>query len=289
MMAKDWLLDLHRVNGAEWKDFAVLFRYHDYQYAIALALDAEMIPHTPVNGFRLFRSKPGRDIYAYLTVILHPNDARPEDFSRILKRPNKYIQNDIINQITNWDAFQNLPDHFQEQWRIENITAFLNKIYTIQNDIENYTAESIVSAIFEEFDFREFYHNIHDVDVDLDKAPDEVLLDLIISVAKFSNSVDDFYMNIHHAIHDNDPIINDNIEEDPNLVALSSIHTSKGREFKNVIYFNHIKSTFDQNETDVEEERRVSYVGITRAIDNILITSTIDNYSIFIKEATTKR
>jgi len=283
--AAEWLLNLHTENHNSWSDFAVLFRYHDFNYAIALALDAEEVPHTPVNGQRLFHTNPGRDIYAYLTVIIHPNDAKADDFSRILKRPNKYIQNSIIEQITDWAAFQNLAEHFIEQWRIEKVTQIINHINAIQNNLPNLTAQELVSTVYEIFGFRDFYHDIHNVNADLDKAPDEILLDVIISVARFSNSIDEFYMKIYQAIHDENLTDIDHQEEGHEAVILSSIHSSKGKEFKNVIYFNHIKSMYELNEAEIEEERRVSYVGMTRAIENILITSQKSSYSPFIKEA----
>ncbi len=127
-VAAKWIRDLKNEKNLNWNDFAVLYRFHAYQFPVAMALDSLRIPHSPVSGKRLFQTRVGKDIYSYLTVILKTNDAQREDFERIMERPNKYFTNAIIDRVRDWDTFTN---SFREKglrdWERNKLKAFCNK------------------------------------------------------------------------------------------------------------------------------------------------------------------
>ena len=103
--AANWLAEHKKQNKRDWKDYAVLYRYNAYQFPVALMLDALGIPHSPVATQPLFQSSVGMDVYSYLQVMLFPNEANASDFERILKRPNKYLTNQLIAQGKDWISF----------------------------------------------------------------------------------------------------------------------------------------------------------------------------------------
>ncbi len=107
--AAAWLAEHKQENKLNWRDYAVLYRYNAYEYPLALMLDALAIPHTPVGTGQLFRSTVGMDVYCYLQVLLFPQEARASDFERILKRPNKFLTNQLIAQAKEWSSFVALP------------------------------------------------------------------------------------------------------------------------------------------------------------------------------------
>jgi superfamily I DNA/RNA helicase len=107
--AAGWLAEHREQNNLNWRDYAVLYRYNAYEYPLALMLDALSIPHTPVSTGQLFKSVVGMDVYSYLQVLLFPQEAKASDFERILKRPNKFLTNQLIAQAKDWDSFQALP------------------------------------------------------------------------------------------------------------------------------------------------------------------------------------
>jgi DNA helicase II / ATP-dependent DNA helicase PcrA len=107
--AAAWIAGQRKQTGADWRDYAVLYRYNAYQFPIAVMLDKLGIPHASVSNLGLFKSAPGRDICATLQVILSPLEASPADFERILKRPNKYLTNQLIAQARDWDSFPACP------------------------------------------------------------------------------------------------------------------------------------------------------------------------------------
>jgi DNA helicase-2/ATP-dependent DNA helicase PcrA len=73
--AADWILVNHSKHELRWNDFAILFRYNAFQFPLAMALDQVKIPHSPVMGEHLFQTKVGEDVFAYLSIILHPSEA----------------------------------------------------------------------------------------------------------------------------------------------------------------------------------------------------------------------
>ena len=138
-----------------------------------------------------------------------------------------------------------------------------------------------------EFSLKNFYEDQTRQNTELDDAADDILLEVVINVAKEFDDVENFYGHIYHSL-----FYDLNGQEDvddgrpKNEVVLSTIHRTKGNEFNNVAYFNLMKNERLTEISDIEEERRVSYVGITRAIKNIIITAPNNGgFSIFLKEA----
>ncbi len=285
--AVSWIKKTKEKYNYNWKDFTVLFRYYEYQYPIALVLDTERIPHSSINSQKLFKKNPGRDIYSYLTVILHPDDASSEDFKRILKRPNKYFKNNVIESARNWKTFKELENiQNMETWKINRIKEFVSKIITLQGYSKGVTsAYDLIQAIVEEFNLKNFYTNVANIRREIDVAADDTILEVILSVSKAFDSIDSFYEFIHDQITNPDAVAIPELSQDHNQneILLSTIHKTKGNEFKNVVFFN-LAENKKIKSLNEEEERRICYVGITRATERIFITAPEGNYSRFLPE-----
>jgi len=281
-----WLKKMKGKHNLRWKDFSVLYRYNAYEFPVAMALDTLQIPHTPVDGCRLFRTRVGRDVYAYLTVILNPQDADAEEFSRILKRPNKYLTNQIISKVCNWTAFLRISDQQGlGHWERDMLKDFVSRIETLRRiAVRADTSPSkLMSHLSTEIGLLEFYKDQSRLSDDLDHASDEVLFEVVLAFADNFSDLRIFYQFIHQAFHDESDL---RVEEDPKRdeVVLSTIHRAKGKEFTNVAFFNLSQDVRYIETTDWEEERRVAYVGVTRARDNLLITALRSRPSRFLKE-----
>lgn len=283
-----WILELKENERYNWQDFAVLFRYNTFQFILAMLLDGHKIPHTPVDNRRLFQKSVGKDIFSYLRIILFPLEATSDDYSRILKRPNRSLSNEVINHITGWEFFINSPSmNGLQQWQINKLLDVVKKIQLIQNHLTSLRNKpsSILSMLSEEFSLKEFYQDQTKKNIELDEAAEDILLEVIINIAKEFQDIESFYGHIYHSIFDeiNDAVITE--DGNSNKVVLSTIHKTKGNEFINVAYFNLMKNEHLSEQSDIEEERRVTYVGITRAIKNIIITAPNNvEYSNFLKE-----
>ncbi|HSK66721.1 MAG TPA: UvrD-helicase domain-containing protein, partial [Anaerolineales bacterium] len=127
--AANWLAEHKKQNKLNWRDYAVLYRYNAYQFPVALMLDALGIPHSPAATQQLFQTPVGQDVYSYLQVMLFPNEAKPSDFERILKRPNKYFTNQLIAQAKDWVSFLCLPlIPTLREWECHKLVDFILRI-----------------------------------------------------------------------------------------------------------------------------------------------------------------
>ena len=284
---RDWIQNNNQNENFEWKDFAVLYRYNTFQFIIAMILDSAQIQHTPVDGRRLFQTNVGKDIFSYMRLILYPEECSSEDFARILKRPNRSLSNQIINQITSWRSFLNSPNiNGLQQWQINKLQNVVRKVEIIRQRIPEQieSSQQLISIISNEFGLSEFYQDQTRQNIDLDDAGDDVLLEVIIAVAKNKPNIEDFFTHVSNSVSDQDRQDDREDESREDVVILSTIHKTKGNEYSNVAYFNLDANEKITEQSDLEEERRVTYVGVTRAIKNILITAPKKGYSVFLKE-----
>jgi DNA helicase-2/ATP-dependent DNA helicase PcrA len=282
----DWISRFKSEHQLNWKDFAVLFRLHAYQFPLAVVFDSRQIPHSPVNGARLFKTRVGRDVYSYLSVILHPRDASARDFELILKRPNKYFTNEIISSVTSWEAFRRAADKPNlKGWERDKLGDFHRRIDTLSRLAlqPTTTPHSLLTQLDIEVGLGLFYKDQSRLSVELDEASDEILFEVIATVAKNFDRLDSFYQHIHQSIQSDTPPTADE-QSNRNEVFLTTIHKTKGNEYPNVVYFNLSQDSRLTAESDIEEERRVAYVGVTRARDNIFITALKDKPSVFLRE-----
>jgi len=256
-------------------------------------LDALQIPHSPVSGQHIFQSAVGRDIYSYLHVALSPSECHAPDFERILKRPNKYLTNQLISQVRNWTAFLGLPERAElRDWEREKLADFVKRIHLLSSCVHapNISASECLQTLKTEFGLVEFYNDQSRLSDDLDQASDAIYLDVISALAENFKTVLEFYQYICNAIDTSDVDASadsakrEDLEPNSNEVFLSTIHKSKGKEFQNVIYFNLSKVETGSKAEHVEEERRVAYLAATRPKDDLLMTFSSAKPSIFLKE-----
>jgi DNA helicase II / ATP-dependent DNA helicase PcrA len=285
--AAAWIAGHRKQTGADWRDYAVLYRYNAYQFPIAVMLDKLGIPHAAVSGQGLFKSAPGRDVCATLQVILSPLEACPADFERILKRPNKYLTNQLIAQARDWDSFIRLPESpGLREWEQKTLSDFVAKIEQIAGHVRagNISAAECLQTVKIELGLTEFYSDQSRKSDDLDQAGDSLYFDVILSLAEDFPSADDFNRHIRAALDDNgqDSVGDADESQKTDKVFLSTIHKAKGKEFRNVVYFD--LSQPDTRIVQEEEERRVVYVGATRPKDDLLITFMQSKPSQFLNE-----
>ena len=282
----DWIKEQQNKAKSKWHEFAVLFRYNTYQFIIAMILDSYKIPHTPVDSARLFKTNVGRDILSYLRILLYPEESQKDDHSRVLKRPNYSLSNDIIDRIGNWEQLLSSPSMgYLQQWQRNKLQNISTKFSRLKKQLEEYKNKpsELLNLLSSEIGLAEFYKDNTKKSTDLDEAGEEVLFEVTIAYALEFKTLEDFYGHVYKAINEE----NNNIEmqqEVKDKVILTTIHKTKGNEYKSVAYFNLAKNERIKEQSEMEEERRVSYVGITRSIENILITAPETSYSPFLKE-----
>jgi len=162
-----------------------------------------------------------------------------------------------------------------EKWKAERLLKFIEQIKKLQNYAKKSLSPfDLVNAITEEFQIKEFYKDVKNVIKDVETASDEIILEIFLSVARTFTEINTFYEYVHYQITDPDaePISELEEQKNENEVLISTIHKTKGNEFGYVVNFN-LTDKEKMNLKETEEERRVCYVGLTRAKEGIHITA----------------
>lgn len=265
-----------------WSDIAILYRYHAYQIPVALALRHHHIPHTPVHFAQLFRTAPGLDLHAYLTILQHPEHAPTRLLRRILKRPNKFIPNLTIQSIVTWNDLVRASHSDQTKIR-ETLSRFVDNLKRLKWTAFSKTSD-LLHQMDKDFQLQAFYRQQKKEAEESDIAGDEVIWEVIMAVAEMTPDISSFCQLVTDSLqneHSSALTTIGAIQDD--AVHLTTIHRTKGNEYPHVIYYN-LSSRVTENRNTLEEERRVAYVAVTRAIQSIRITAPKKDYALFLDE-----
>jgi DNA helicase II / ATP-dependent DNA helicase PcrA len=274
----------HRQENRSWRDYAVLYRYRAYQYPLALALDRLEIPHSSVNLQQLFTTPVGLDLAAYFTAVLQPESLTAGEIGRLLKRPNKNLTNQFIDSLTDWPSLlRTTQAEVLRSWEREKLLDFCSRLAPLQRLAASQAASptSLLHHLETAFGFRDFYAGQTRRSADLDEAGDLILFETLFAVAANFERVESFFDYMRQA---NTAAPVPAPEAEAEGVVLSTIHQAKGKEWPSVVYFNLSQGSHSTHPGDVEEERRVAYVAVTRARDDILITAVEGKPSPFLFE-----
>ncbi|HEB7717057.1 TPA: UvrD-helicase domain-containing protein, partial [Campylobacter coli] len=245
-------------------EIAVLFRINALSRSIEEAFMKEKIPYKLLSGMRFYERLEIKDLICYLRILINPNDDL--SFKRIINRPKRSIGE---------KALQNLEDYAQKR-KISLFEAlcesdggvgifslkkaqneakkFMQNIYKLR---EYSDLKKMIENFEELFALKEFYT--------LQEDGDERVL-----------NIDEFYASIKEKIKEEPQTTLEDILSEISLLSdqdgiegecvyLMSVHASKGLEFDHVFIVGLEEGFFPLNESDIEEERRLAYVAITRA------------------------
>ncbi|MFQ3548011.1 MAG: UvrD-helicase domain-containing protein [Termitinemataceae bacterium] len=276
----------------KYDDFGVLIRTNSMTRHIEEAFLAENIPYRVSGGTSFFQRKEIKDIISYLRVIANPDD--DVNLLRIINTPRRGIGKASIehiakyareHQISVWDAMNRLryaPDTlFPEKGKID-VESFITLIEYYRGEMLGKRGLSKkVRALVDNIDYWSYLVTEYNKN---EKAARWKFLNiehLIQSIETWENDPDNFdptlfpYLNRISLITRDD----DNEEAAKGKVNLMTIHASKGLEFPVVFIAGaedglipHARS-LEEGDGNIEEERRLFYVAITRARDKLIITS----------------
>ena len=277
-----WITAQREERHREWSDFAILFRYHAYKYVAAILLDAAGIPHTPVDGRSLAQTAAGRDLHAWLALILKGDEAPQGALARAFKRPNRFFPNHFINTIASLDdlAYAAESDEL-EDWLRNAAQNFLSDLAYLRELVaRKEQPAAYLNHMSMIIGLHDFYRLQKRPFMPLDEAGLEVLLDVHITVAATYPSLRDFYEWLDGALAKG---ARPAPATDPGGVLLSTIHAAKGREFPHVVLY-HFNGPGSCPEEEIEEERRVAYVGATRAEEELLVLGPAGSPGLYMSE-----
>ncbi len=291
--------------GCDWRDLAVLCRYRTQQLLVALALDAGDIPRTPALGATLFTHPAATLLRAYLDLVRAPDDLPGPVLAALLNRPNRYLSARVVEAA---GAASRPWAHVREA-AAEEPAAGPRPLSTLvalvaaarEQTAEGraaaaeraastpaagpgpaaVTSEDLVWTIVETFGLDDLW--AAEADAAAAGAPSDGAgpLDVFDSLLLLAETYPDpeVYLRTwdrlradeeaHVGVAD-DTLAREESEED--RVVIVTIHASKGREYHSVVVPDYDCDVSRWSPAEVEEERRVVYVGVTRARDAVLFT-----------------
>lgn len=268
--------------GAKYSDFAVLYRVNALSNSLETALVKNKIPYKIFGGIRFFERREVKDILAYLAVIA--NTADTVRLRRIINVPKRAIGDATVEKVAEIAGRLNLPmfsvieraDEFKELARASaKLLAFAGLINSLRAFASEHTVSETVARVIEESGYRVMLAE----EDDGGREREENVLELVSSAALFeetseSSTLADF-LNELALVSDLD-----NYETDSDTVVLMTVHSAKGLEFPTVFIPGFEEGLFpssqsaNDGEKGLEEERRLAYVAVTRAKNELYLIHT---------------
>lgn len=268
-------------DGAAYRDFVVLYRTNAQSRVFEEALLAEGIPYRVVGGVGFYARTEIKDIVAYLRYIVNSSDALA--FKRIVNVPRRGIGQQTLaalvqaanaarisvgEAIFNSDLLRSaVPKKLKE------LERFAELIADLRTTAENGVVADLLVAVMERSGY---VRELQAEDTHEARARLENLSELVGVAREYETNDEDpslagFLANIA-LVSDLD-----SLDDDASYVTLMTLHSAKGLEFPNVFLTGLEEGVFPHSRTltepaELEEERRLAYVGITRAIDRLFLT-----------------
>lgn len=266
-------------EGYEYKDFAVLMRLNALSRSFEEAFLSYNIPHRVFGGFKFYERVEIKNIIAYLRLFINPKD--DVSFTRIINFPKRGIGDGTIAKLQEIDISKSLLENVLSE-EVKNgvlqkkfqpfIDGFENSLSVPKENLSKFV-ENVISS----FKIRESYNPKDDDD-----------LDRLLNIDQFISSVKEFEdLNPEAGLREFLENITLSSEFDQignnGLVTIATIHAVKGLEFKCVFVIGledgifPISRAFD-SVSEMEEERRLMYVALTRAEEKLYITHCNKRY-----------
>jgi len=272
--------------------FAVLYRTNAQSRSIEDALRRKNIPYQIYGGLSFYQRKEIKDILAYLRIIINPNDE--ESFKRIINYPTRGIGQTTIDKLLIYSNKNNIS-LFNSLVLLENVdinNGTKTKLTNFLNLIKNFQILNVKLNALEIID--EVLKRIGIINLlKLDGSPEAI--SRIENIEALLNAVKDFIEGQEEVVGADgslsefleDVALISELDKDKNetdkKVSLMTIHLAKGLEFSHVYIVGLEEDLFPSalsstTRTDLEEERRLFYVALTRAKRQVTITYAKNRY-----------
>lgn len=269
-------------TSADYRQFAVLYRTNAQSRSIEEACISLGIPYKIYGGLKFYDRKEIKDALAYLKLIYNPNDS--QSLKRIINVPKRSIGDTTIrhlqdfadeNEYSLYQAIKNIENEefIQAKTKVK-LMDFVKLIENFQEIQGRYPLNEFLGIVLEKSGY---LRELQSENTPEDEARIENLQELVNVASEFTpdepeNTLGEFLAQVS-LVSDLD-----NLEETSNNVTLMTLHSAKGLEFPVVFMAGVDEGIFPSSrssleKTGLEEERRLMYVGVTRAEKKLYITS----------------
>ena len=278
----DDIEDKVKKDGIAYADCAVLYRTNAQSRLLEERMVVEGIPYHVVGGVNFYARQEIRDILAYLKTIDNGRDEVA--LRRIINVPKRSIGAASLEKVADYAQMKEITlfdalceaDQIKGLGRAENkIKGFVNLIRVLRSGLSSYTLPDLIKALLENIEYAEYLR-----DQDEESAEDRLgnVDELITKAAVYEETHDE--PNLSEFLEEIMLVADiDNVEDGDNRVLLMTLHSAKGLEFP-VVYlagmedglFPSFMTIASDDPMEIEEERRLAYVGITRAKEDLTLT-----------------
>ena len=270
---------LKREEYYKYSDFAVLYRMNTQSRAIEDILRRENIPYKIVGGLKFYERKEIKDIIAYLRLV--QNTADNLSLQRIINEPKRGIGKTSLDNVAkvaneSGTSMYEVIKH-AEQYGLNRVylksREFIEVMESIISKKEELPISKLIPLILKKTGYTKALENENTVEAENRLANLDEFLTVAIEFEEESadNGLSEFLEGITLSSD------LDNMEESEESVTLMTLHSAKGLEFPVVFLVGMEEGIFPgyksiSEEKELEEERRLCYVGITRARENLFLT-----------------
>ncbi|MCL1925212.1 MAG: UvrD-helicase domain-containing protein [Defluviitaleaceae bacterium] len=268
------------LNKNDYKNTAILYRQNSLSRIMEESLVRQNIPYKIFGGARFYDRKEIKDILAYLKVLYNNQDQI--SLRRIINVPRRGIGNSTIEKVVKYSVEQE-AQLYNTLENIENLSPLidikpkkLKEFYEMMEEFKKFananTVSNLITHILEKIDYKK----------ELGEDKDEVnnrmdnIKELVSKAVEWQETAEDTSLS---AFLQEVALISDfDTSNDDKYVSLMTLHTAKGLEFNTVFIIGFDEGVFPSyrsisSEAAMEEERRLCYVGITRAKEKLYLSS----------------
>ena len=276
---------MRRYEDREYKDFAVLYRANAQARSVEDALNRAGIPYNIYGGIKFYERKEIKDIIAYLRVIQNPQD--DISLKRIINVPRRGIGLRTIEKIEDraslkeesiYSVLIDIEDNSDISRKARaSISEFVDLMSTLRSFTDVYTVSQVIEKILDVTGYKDelLKEKNNEGEDRLENLQELISVALEFESGSEDKSLEAFLTSIALNAEPSDD------EEQEDRVSLMTIHSSKGLEFPVVFLAGMEEKIFpiaraiqSMRNSDIEEERRLCYVGITRAKEELFLTLT---------------
>ena len=268
-------------HGYDYKDVAILYRTNAQSQALEDALRRDNLPYNIVSGVSFYKRKEVKDTIAYLRLLVNPDDS--ESLLRVINEPTRGIGQTSLKRISEyasvesvsiWDVLKSIKNVPNLQTRtinaIEQFVDIIERHQATLHDLppatlaQQYIEATGLPGMYKQMDTEESLDRWNNIERVLDHVLEQQELDEDLTMAGYLEQV---------------ALVSE--QDDPKLgtdrVSMMTMHAAKGLEFPLVVIAGLEQGLFplSKAETDPseqEEERRLFYVGITRAREQLILS-----------------